>query len=111
MANPEYIGKLTKHQLKGETEEQHQARVAKLEALGYRGTKQIQYRIIRDKFKAKHVKYGGWYECNHCHKWTQAPEVDHIIKRSIAPDRVLDPTNLQILCWKCHQIKDNGMKF
>jgi 5-methylcytosine-specific restriction endonuclease McrA len=31
-----------------------------------------------------------------------ASDVDHIIPRSVAPERRLDPTNLQSLCKGCH---------
>ncbi len=33
--------------------------------------------------------------------------VDHIIPVRDAPERRLDPTNLQPLCWPCHNRKTN----
>lgn len=106
---------MTRHQLKGETEAQHEARVAKEIDRGYRiGTyKSYRWKRVRDKFLKEHKldEPGDWWICTHCQRWTDAPEVDHIIKRSVRPDLVLQPTNLQILCHNCHAVKDNGMKF
>jgi 5-methylcytosine-specific restriction enzyme A len=31
-----------------------------------------------------------------------AEEVHHVEPRSVAPDRLMDPTNLQSLCRRCH---------
>lgn len=38
--------------------------------------------------------------CRRC--GAPAREVDHIVPRSVAPERRLDPTNLQSLCTPCH---------
>src|SRR5262245_53454982 len=38
---------------------------------------------------------------------TLAAMVDHIESIAKAPDRRLDPTNLQSLCWPCHRAKTN----
>lgn len=35
--------------------------------------------------------------------------VDHIIKRSVRPDLVFEPSNFQVLCQPCHYKKDWGM--
>ncbi len=104
------IPKPTKHQLKGETPAEHYQRVKHLKSLGYRGHKKVAYKKIRDAFLADHKSdEGEWWTCNICGCTTMAPEVDHIIKRSVAPHLVLEPANLQILCHTCHQVKDNGM--
>lgn len=107
---------MTRAQMKGETDEAHAARVIKELTRGYRGAKSIAWQKVRDQYLAEHEIENGWYECDKSHgfgcgKWTQAPEVDHIIKRSVAPHLVLDPSNLQVLCHDCHARKDNGMKF
>lgn len=58
------------------------------------------------KFRAKFLKgkknFQGYYVCERKGEWVKYIEVDHIIKRSIAPDRVLDETNLRLLCHDCH---------
>lgn len=38
-----------------------------------------------------------------------ATDVDHKIKRSVRPDLRYVMANLQWLCRRCHQIKDNGI--
>lgn len=46
--------------------------------------------------------------CKHCIAegiLTPATEVDHIVPVKIAPERRLDPTNLQSLCKPCHSRK------
>jgi 5-methylcytosine-specific restriction endonuclease McrA len=67
-----------------------------------------KWQRVRAAFLAKHIKDGGWYECAKCGVWLKYPEVDHIIKRSVAPHLVFDQTNFQILCHHCHLIKDSG---
>ncbi len=69
-----------------------------------------QWLNFRKKYLAKQVKENGWYECAKCGRWLLYPEVDHIVKRSVAPDRVLDESNLQVLCHSCHVAKDGGMR-
>lgn len=65
---------------------------------------------FKKRFKAKLVRDDGYYECAICHAWITNPDVDHIIKRSVAPDRIYDETNLQLLCRPCHVAKDGGMR-
>ena len=46
--------------------------------------------------------------CLHCEaegKLTEASEVDHVVPVKIAPQRRLDPTNLQSLCKSHHSQK------
>ena len=40
--------------------------------------------------------------CGSLGRVTEATQVDHIIPIRDAPDRILDPTNLQSLCDNCH---------
>lgn len=51
----------------------------------------------------------GYYICDDCHKYTDSPDVDHRIKRSVAPHLRYEFSNLQLLCRPCHQRKDNGI--
>lgn len=57
---------------------------------------------FRKQFLRGKRNFEGYYICALGGEWTQYPEVDHIIKRSIAPGRVLDETNLRVLCHNCH---------
>jgi 5-methylcytosine-specific restriction protein A len=46
--------------------------------------------------------------CEHClldEVIEPAVDVDHVIPIKVAPDRRLDPTNLQSLCRRCHNMK------
>ena len=60
----------------------------------------IQFRkqYLKDK-----KNFEGYYTCEHCGRWKEYVEVDHIIKRSVAPHRVFDETNLRLLCSACHR--------
>lgn len=50
------------------------------------------------KLRADHIAAHPW--CRRC--GSRAVEVDHIVPRREAPERRLDPTNLQSLCKPCH---------
>ncbi|MEM9765209.1 MAG: HNH endonuclease [Pseudomonadota bacterium] len=50
------------------------------------------------KIRARHLQKHPF--CVRC--GAPATDVDHIIPRAIAPERRLDPTNLQSLCSTCH---------
>ena len=50
------------------------------------------------RLRAEHLRKHPW--CRRC--GDPAREVDHIVPRSAAPERRLDPTNLQSLCTPCH---------
>lgn len=58
------------------------------------------------KFRKSFLKgkrnFEGYYTCSLCNKWVEYIEVDHIQKRSVAPHRVMDETNLRLLCGNCH---------
>lgn len=68
-----------------------------------------KWQRVRKRYLGKHEMENGWYECVHCGKWTQEPEVDHILKRSVRPDLKYEESNFQILCHLCHLRKDFGM--
>ena len=63
---------------------------------------QKEWLKYRKNFLKDKRNHEGYYVCEKCERWVEYIEVDHIIKRSIAPDRVLDPTNLRLLCHDCH---------
>lgn len=73
--------------------------------------KRSKWSRVRRHYLAKHVMANGWYVCAACGRWTQEPEVDHIIKRSVRPDLIYNEDNFQILDHDCHVRKDFGMKF
>lgn len=50
------------------------------------------------KIRAAHLKRNPY--CVRCGDW--ATDVDHIVPRRIAPERRLDPSNLQSLCKRHH---------
>lgn len=50
------------------------------------------------KIRALHLKRNPYCVC--CGDW--ATDVDHIVPRRIAPERRLDPSNLQSLCKQHH---------
>lgn len=50
------------------------------------------------KLRAAHLKQNPY--CVRCGEW--ATDVDHIVPRRIAPERRLDPSNLQSLCKRHH---------
>lgn len=58
---------------------------------------------FRKKFLKGKKNFEGYYICEKCGRWVENIEVDHIIKRSIAPDKVFDETNLRLLCNSCHR--------
>lgn len=73
-------------------------------------------RTERDRFldsrawrKLSKAKLAETPWCEICLKsrgvYNPARDVDHIIPRSEAPERRLDPTNLQSLCKRCHSAK------
>lgn len=57
---------------------------------------------FRKKFLEGKKNFEGYYTCEICGRWKEYIEVDHIIKRSVAPDKVFDETNLRLLCHDCH---------
>ncbi|MBI5687444.1 MAG: HNH endonuclease [Verrucomicrobia bacterium] len=51
--------------------------------------------------------------CNRCGMKIRTPKdvtVDHILPRSVYPDRALDPKNLQVLCRSCNSAKGARME-
>ncbi|NPD14470.1 HNH endonuclease [Xinfangfangia sp. D13-10-4-6] len=54
------------------------------------------WRKVRDAHLERHPR------CRICGEDEGSLEVDHIKPRRVAPERRLDPTNLQTLCKPCH---------
>lgn len=71
-----------------------------------------EYRTRRAAFLARTEMHGGWWICE-CGRWTQEPELDHIIKTGMGgnPDRLLDEKNWALLCRNCHDKKDGGFRY
>lgn len=57
----------------------------------------------RREFLSNRLRTQGYLACEHCGTWEGPLDVDHVAKRSLAPGRVLDRTNLRVLCRRCHQ--------
>ena len=70
-----------------------------------------KWKTFRDKFLKGKANHAGYYTCNACGQPTLYPEVDHIIKRSVAPHLIFDEANLQILDHDCHLRKDSGFTY
>lgn len=58
---------------------------------------------FRKAFLKGKKNFEGYYICSLCGRWVENIEVDHIIKRSVAPDKVFDESNLRLLCSSCHR--------
>lgn len=71
---------------------------------------EYKYKKIKAEFLKEKEEWGGWYTCNWCDVYTQAPELDHIKNTGMggSPERLLDKKNFQILCRDCHEAKTNG---
>lgn len=65
-------------------------------------TSRSEWLSFRRRYLKGKKNHEGYYVCEIGGEWTKYPEVDHIIKRSLAPHRVLDETNLRVLCSMCH---------
>lgn len=52
------------------------------------------------KLRARHLERNP--RCVRCGAKEEKMEVDHIVPRRVAPERRLDPTNLQTFCKSCH---------
>jgi 5-methylcytosine-specific restriction enzyme A len=59
-----------------------------------------------ERLRARHLaEYPDCRMCERLGKETRARMVDHIQPICDAPERRLDPSNLQSLCWPCHNRK------
>lgn len=64
---------------------------------------------LRDAAVREHVHVAGWI----CPGWKRLPHAvapgrltgDHIVPRSVAPERALDPSNIAVLCFSCNSAK------
>ncbi len=65
---------------------------------------------VRKEYLSKRLPdHTGYWICDDCNRYTDSPDVDHRIKRSVAPHLRYEFSNLQLLCRPCHQRKDNGI--
>ena len=66
-------------------------------------SKAQKWATFRRNFLKGKKNFQDYYICEICGSWVKNIEVDHIVKRSIAPNRVFDETNLRLLCPPCHR--------
>lgn len=57
---------------------------------------------FRRKFLETRKEWDYRYRCEHCQGLFHIIDIDHIQKRSLRPDLVLEPSNLRLLCRSCH---------
>ena len=71
-----------------------------------------EYKRLKKNWLSERERWGGWYACEHCGRWTQYPELDHIKRTGMggSPERLLDTSNWQLLDRECHERKDGGLK-
>jgi len=67
------------------------------------GSKSQRWIKFRKEFLKDKKNFEGYYTCEKCGRWVEYIEVDHIIKRSVAPHLVFDMSNLRALCSPCHR--------
>lgn len=60
---------------------------------------------FRKAFLKGKKNFEGYYICQHCGRWLENIEVDHIKGRGSHPELVFDKNNLQLLCNSCHRKK------
>ena len=69
-----------------------------------------QWRKLRAKIKARWKAQGlPCGECGEPIDYRALPIVDHIVPRRDAPERALDPTNLQLVCHGCNTRRAHGI--
>lgn len=68
--------------------------------VGKRGRRWL---ALRRRLLAGARNHEGYYVCTLCGAWVERIELDHIAKRSLAPGRVLDPSNVRLICASCHR--------
>lgn len=49
--------------------------------------------------------------CCICHRHTNAPQLMHLLPRSLYPEHIIEPWNLRIGCPECHNHYDNDRSF
>lgn len=62
------------------------------------------YRKQKAEFLKKHGTHNGFWLCWECLKWTDTPELDHKHNTGMggSPSRLMDISNWQLLCGRCH---------
>lgn len=69
------------------------------------GSRQLVYIEWRDNIAKPYLDANFGHKCAKCGSPYDL-DVDHIIKRSLAPSKVKDLSNVQYLCRACHSAKD-----
>lgn len=49
--------------------------------------------------------------CCICHRYTDIPQLMHLLPRSLYPEYILEPWNLKIGCPECHSKYDDDLSF
>lgn len=62
-------------------------------------------RYHNKKFREGKRNHQGYLICENCGSWAGS-DADHKIKKSVRPDLRYDESNKQILCRRCHSVKD-----
>ena len=79
-----------------------------IRGVGKRGR---QWLAFRRRYLAGRRNHEGYYECSRCRRWVARIELHHLRKRSLAPERVLDPANVRMLCGGCHRAAHNAPRY
>lgn len=74
--------------------------------LKQKGKKAKEWDKFRKAIKPK-PNHRGNYICDGCAQEVQNVDGHHVKKRSLAPESVLDPHNIQWLCRDCHRLIHN----
>jgi len=67
------------------------------------GKRTREWLAFRRQYLSGRRNHEGYYVCPGCDRWVDAVELDHIVKRSLAPERRLDEGNVRMLCSSCHR--------
>jgi 5-methylcytosine-specific restriction endonuclease McrA len=70
-----------------------------------RGRQTRAWLAFRRQYLAGQRNHQGYYICARCERWIEHVELDHIEKRSTAPERRLDRNNVRVLCAPCHRVR------
>lgn len=71
------------------------------------GKQTTRYNEFRDKVARPYLIATFGNKCAHCERADLSLDVDHIKKRGSHPELKYDLNNLQLMCRRCHDIKDN----
>jgi 5-methylcytosine-specific restriction endonuclease McrA len=72
--------------------------------------KETDWLKFRREFMQGKANFQGYYVCQECKKWIQLPHLHHIKTRGSHPELALEPSNIILLCDKCHRSKHNQVE-